>query len=282
MQFATHGEKMSEKKINRKAKTKFTLLNIVRLIKDGTPPVEIYKSWGWSKDRFRYWTKKLKKLDLIRLKTRDRFCIYELTELGEEYFAQCMKQLPSSNLELHNISWIYDLKKEGTGLTHKISEKGIKTVRFRNVTVQWSNSHIWFDIVKLFGTDAFKLQDEGSSLADKVAEELKAFGFEFDNKRLMRKGHYGLIDPVVTKLAKSVELRSENYKIDESEGHGELEFFEPESVDNYLKAMVGMGKMLPQIVEQQRVFSDNLALHLKVLTEMSQTLKEIRESLTKK
>jgi hypothetical protein len=78
-----------------------------------------------------------------------------------------------------------------------------------------------------------------------------------------------------------VEIRSSDYKIDSSEGYGELEFFEPQAVDNYLKAMVGMGKILPEIVKQQAEFSKNLELHLKVLQELRDSIKELKETLKK-
>jgi predicted transcriptional regulator len=263
-----------------KAKTKFTLLSILSRIKLGDTPVEIYKSWGWSNRRFTFHLKKLLKSNLIRLKARTSMNIYELTEQGVNFYIECIQQKPFS-LEAHNISWIYDLKQEGSFKPEFISQKGIKQIKFHNVTVMWSSEHIWFDVVKLFGTNPYELENESIKLVEKVAEQLKSTGFIFENRKLMRKSHYGIIDPIITQTAKTIELSTPDYLVNSSEGYGELEYLTPEGADNYLKAIEGIAKLMPEIVKQQYEFSQNLKLHLSVLTKMNETLDKIQEVLSK-
>jgi DNA-binding PadR family transcriptional regulator len=272
------------KKFNAERKRKFSFFSIIKRIHDGDTPFDIYTSWGWGRKKLDYWIHKIEKLGFIEQKYRTSHVIYQVTEQGENFYRQCMEQLPMGNINLHNIAWTANLELPSDSELQPdktwINNSGLNSMKkFGNITAVWNKSSITLYVTRLLGSDPFKLQDMASVEKDRIANKLRESGFKIGEFRQSRKGHYGVIDVVATKLAKSMELKTDIAKIDQSEGYGELEFFEPEDVNNYLKAMINMGKMLPVIVQQQAEFSKNLMLHLEVLTEMKNTLKKMEEKM---
>ena len=144
-------------------------------------------------------------------------------------------------------------------------------------------------MVKLFGKESWQLYNDARNLVDKVAEQLRDMGFVLRNPRLERKPHFGITDPIIKELSKSIELLTEDAKVDESEGYGELEYFTPEKANAYMKmperlenlekVMANISDLLPELKSSIELEIKNKQLHQEVLNKMLETLQKIEEKI---
>jgi DNA-binding PadR family transcriptional regulator len=274
---------MAEVKIfNAESKRKFYFFSIIKRLHAGDQPYNIYKAWSWNRTRLTYWINRIEKAGLIKQIARTNIAIYQITEQGKIFYNECMQQLPLGQINLHNVAWTYDMAKEGAIPIQKTWNAGtttFKLARFRNVTAVWNYKSLTLHVANLLGNDAFVLEDKAKNIVLGIAEQLKSAGFELSNPRLSRKPHFAIIDPIATQVAKSMELRTEVMKIDASEGYGEAEFFTPEGAANYYKAITSMANILPKLNQNIELEIYNKQLHQKVLEEMLDTLKQIKEKI---
>lgn len=275
------------KKFEQEVKRKFLLLDILGRIEKGETPYDIRKKYGWSRQRLNYWIKQLKNADLIRLKIRSNIAIYELTPEGKNFYTGCVQPF-TSGIRLHNIQFTYPVIKEGNLEWEKQWElKGLinKLKKESNATIVLNGNSLSIYISSLIGSNAFELQDKAKNIADGIAEKLKKdFGFELGQGVLVRKPHFTVLNPIFDKISRHLEFSSQTAKIDESEGSGELEFFEPNKVQQFIELPERIEKLENHLIRQTEImdaFSRQLELHLSVLQEMKETLKAIREVLGK-
>lgn len=278
---------MRSKKFEQEVKRKFLLLDILNRINKGETPYDIRKKFGWSRQRLNYWIKQLKNADLIRLKVRSNIAIYELTPEGKNFYTGCVNSF-ISGIRLHNVQFSYPVLKEGNLDWQKQWQlKGLinKAKKEKNATIVLNGKTLSIFVSSLIGSNAFELFDKAKNIADELAERLKKeFNFELGQGTLTRKPHFAVLNPIFDKISRHLEFSSEVAKIDESEGSGELEFFEPNKVQKFIELPETIETLTFHLVRQTEImnqFSEQLKLHLLVLNEMKETLKAIREVLGK-
>jgi len=273
------------KKFNRRSKSKFLLLDIVSRIGKDQTPYEIVKKYGWTRQRLDYWVNKLKKAGLIRLKTRSNIAIYELTFEGKNFYIEYVESF-QSGIRLHNIQFNYPIIKEGSLTPEKQwNLKGLinKLKRESNASIVWNHVSLQINISSLIGSNAFDLENKAKNIADNLIEKLKTeYGFELGRGELSKKPEFAVLNPLIDKISKQLEFKSETAKIDESEGSGELEFFEPKKVQQFVEMPERIEKLESHLINQTKImdqFSNQMALHLEVMQKISSGIDILNERL---
>jgi len=276
---------LSDNKSKKFVKRKFLLLDILGKINKGIPPYEIAKLYGWSRQRLNYYLKMLKEANLIRLKYRTNVAFYELTEECKNFYIGYVKPL-SSGIRLHNVSFIYPILKEGNLTPQKVWQlNGVcnRLKRESNCSIVWNHKNLIINISSLVGNNAFDLFNKAKNIADSIAEKIqKDYGFELGSGKLNRKPHFAVLHPLINQISKHIEFSSEEAKIDESEGYGELEFFDPEKTQKFIELperIEALENLMSKQIEILTEYSKQIALHLEVLNEMKETLKKINQKM---
>lgn len=276
----------NNKYLKVKVKSKILLYDILARINRHETIDEIRKWYGWSRQRLYYYIDKLKKADIIRLKVRDRISLYELTEKGKNFYNRHVSYL-TSGIRLHNIEFIADIEGWIPSQEKEWKMNGLvnRLKRETNCTIIWNHQNIRFLVSSLFGKDAFSLFEESKEIVKNIIKNLELeFGIKISGLKLNRKPHFAIKSPIAEEFSKSLELTTDDAKLDASEGYGEIDYFTPEGADSFIKMPSRIAQLEEHLVKQTEIMdelSDNIKLHLEVMNEMKKTLKAIQEGLKK-
>jgi len=269
----------SSAEYGKNGKMGFLLLDIMHRVGKHQSSFEIQKRYGWSKQRFFYWMKKLKNLGFIN-EVSKQFGIYELSQDGKNFYIRYVSSLQPNGIRLHNVSYSYPIISSATLEVEKEWElRGLnyQLERRSNCTIVSNGRSIIVNVSSLFGKDAFQLLADSQQIAENVINSLRNRGWQIDPGKLCRKPEFAIIDPIAQKIGEQLQLSTSEGKIDKSMGVGEIEFFSPAMAQAYIE--------MPKHIIEQTLIMDKLAeqikLHLEVMQEMKETMKAIRESLKK-
>jgi hypothetical protein len=94
------------------------------------------------------------------------------------------------------------------------------------------------------------------------------FQMELGIPKLLRKPHYAVSDPVVRWFTDFMELSSDVGKMDQSEGAGEIDYFDAELAKDYLVMplrMLGLQGDMAEVKEILRTFGVAMREHIDML-----------------
>jgi hypothetical protein len=136
-----------------------------------------------------------------------------------------------------------------------------------------SNSlEVFCDVVE--GKDPDELLLLAKAQADRVAKALETrLKMRLGEGKLSRKPHFGVYDPVAALVSKHWELSDDIGKIDESEGHGEIDWFGPETAKQYLL----MPRTISQILQALQTCAVNLQTFAVGMKEHMALVRDLRE-----
>jgi len=104
---------------------------------------------------------------------------------------------------------------------------------------------------------------------------------------LARKPHFGIAEPLLTRVSKEVQVTGPEEWVDDSPVPGSVEFFDPMRIVQYLRmpeTVNGLEKHLEEIAQQMKVFGERMKEHMKLIStlqELAESLKEAADSLLK-
>jgi hypothetical protein len=123
---------------------------------------------------------------------------------------------------------------------------------------------------------------QAQNIADELSRALLNEGVLTGQGWLSTKPHFAVLDPVVNCLTSNITLSEPEYKVDASEGHGEVEYFTPERAQAFIEMPDLIQKLQTHIQEQDRIlqgFSKNIELHLKVEMDTNAAINELRDAI---
>jgi hypothetical protein len=266
---------------NRLVKRKFLLVDILIRLQKGETFYGMKKSYGWTKERLNYWKNELKKANLINKVDHTRPALYELTEEGKNFTIQYVNQF-NDGIRLHNIIFTYHLLKEGNLTPEKtwsFNSTVNKLKKDSNATITWTHNSLNIAIASLIGNNAYELQNRARNISDNIITILKKeYDFQIGEGRISRRPHFAVLNPLIDKISNHIQLSSDIAKIDESEGSGELEYFEPNRVQKFIEMPERLYKLEEHLIRQTEImdkFSSNLELHLAVLNEIKDAIRRL-------
>ena len=253
-----------------------TLLRLIlKLLDEGYYPAKIARIVGRKKQTIHYHIKRLLKFGYIRLQCRDAITVYEVTQAGKKFLDEVERGcLVGRVLRLHNVVFKYPVLREPVRRVDwrrvELRNWGQLVGRELGLTVRKNPSSVEIFCGVLDGDNPFELLFKAREEADRLAGYLEEkFGMVLGRGRLSRKPHFGVYDPVAAKCGRFFELTDDLGKFDESEGYGEIDWFDPEAAKNYL--------LLPNTVSRIQKDVDSLRLELNAL---NAELQELRSGLT--
>jgi len=271
------------------------LVKILLLLDAGNYPAKIARILGFSKQKVRYWVKAAEREGLVKRKSRDVVTLYQLTWKGRETSKKFLDGMERERLRrfvrLHNVVVKYEIVAQPSLVIdwRKVELQNWDQLvgRELGLTVRKNPDSIEIFCDSVEGQDPYELLlllfDEANRLASHLEEK---FRMKLGRPQLSRKPHFAVLDPVAKHLSDFMEFSDDIGKLDESEGEGELDLYDPNFVKNYLISFTTLpalvSKMGAEISEVKAVllaFTENF----KLLSTFDETLKlldrEIKEHL---
>lgn len=233
--------KKPSKRLSKKRVFTYRVLPILRHIKSGEYPAKIARMLGISKQLCHYYIKKLERSGFIRREVRSSCVFYSLTERVKDVLDRFEQGLGLADREirLHNVVFKFSILKKP-----RLPIDWPKVVAMRNwnqligterqLTVRKNpdSLEVFPDVV--YGTDAYELfaiaRDEAMRLARYLESKFQMKLSE--TPTVSRRPHFGVYDRIADMLP--YQFSDDVAKIDRSEGAGEIDFYDPEDVKNYL------------------------------------------------
>lgn len=269
------------KMTKREVKTKLLLIELCYLLSAGEYTSSIAKRYGWGKQRINYYMRILRKGNLIEKEFRSSYKKYRLTEEGKKFITECGW---GQGVNLHNISYKYEILKEGEGFEWDKIVKLQGWTKFlkkeKDFSIERTPKHIIIHLSKLFSSDPYEAQNKSRTVSDSSIKILRDKGWVLGEAELIKKPHYALVDPVIARFADKVQLSTEESKVDKSEGFGELEYFTPQKANDYIKMPQRVAELEQHLIRQTEImdrFSKQIELHLQVLQDIRDAVRELRE-----
>ena len=253
---------------------------ILKLLDAGNYPAKIARILGMSKQHVYYYTKKLLRHGYIEKTVRDRITFYHLTQKGKNLLVKMESRFkPCRFVRLHNVVVKFPILEEP-----KI-EIDWRKVELQNwsqlvgrelgLTVRKNPRSIEVFCDSLEGDDPYQLLLYAFDEANRLAEHLEQkFGMKLGRPCLSRKPHFAIKDVVAEHLGKFMEFSDDIGKMDESEGYGELDLYDPNFVKNYLITFTS----LPSQVQKQKKDLEDIKEILVELSEISAKQTETLET----
>jgi len=126
-----------------------------------------------------------------------------------------------------------------------------------------------------------KSKEEADRLATYLEEK---FDMKLGRAVLSRKPHFGIYDPVSRVYSKTFQLSTDLAKIDESEGIGEIDWLSPYAAEEYLKMPERIRRLEENhavLLEGQRLFNEGMLEHMKLIHELRELVKCLKDSKMK-
>ena len=262
------------KKFNSKILTS-KVRNILKLLDAGNYPAKIARILGLSRPLVHYYIRKLVKRGYLT-KIEGKPTFYELTVNGKKFLDKIESSLFSRVVRLHNVVVKYPVimkpkividwrRVELQNWGQLIGSELGCTVRKNPRSVE-----VFPDVVE--GDNPYELLLRAVDQANRVASSLEEkFQMRLGRPSLSRKPHFAVYDPVVGKLAKFMQFSDDVGKLDESEGYGEIDFYDPNFAKNYLLTFTTLPRRVDAIGKQVASLEASL-------TKFSGDMKRISES----
>lgn len=262
---------------------------ILKLISLGHYPAKIGRVLGYSRQHIHYYIKKFLEQKLIT-RQPGRWAFYTLTQLGKKYFERLESRLPLGRVvRLHNVVVLYPVLKD----PQVVIDWG-KVVRLRNwgqlvgselgLTVRKNPRSVEVFCDVLEGDNPYELLFLAKEQADRLACHLESkFQMKLGRGRLSRKPHFGIYDPALREVGKVFELSDDVGKVDESEGYGEADIYDPNLAKNYLltvttvlpQTLKKIGKQLGELEKSQVILTETLPNRLeKIVSTFEKSMQE--------
>ena len=281
-----------EKHVKKFGRRSFTstlrVKQILKLLDAGNYPSKIARILGMSRQHVYYYVKKLRKLGYIEREVKDHVTFYYLTQKGKNYLDKVERGVFDVVVRLHNVVVKYPIVEEP-----KIPIEWRK-VELQNwsqligrelgLTVRKNTDSIEIFCDSIEGYDPHELLLYAFDEANRLAEVLEQkFQMKLGRPRLSRKPHFAIKDPLAKHLGKFMEFSDDFGKMDESEGIGEFDLYDPRFVKNYLITF----NVLPSLVRRQerelseikeilQVFAEGMREHMKLIRQLQETTEALR------
>lgn len=271
---------------------------LMKMLDAGYYPARIAELLGKSKGTIAYHIKKLlecgfieKTESLEHLKDglyvkrfRGVITLYKVTHLGSNFLAGIERRIRGRVLRLHNAYFKYPIlrqprvpvvwrKVELTNWTQLLGRELGLRVRKNPGSIE-----VIASVVE--GKDPYRMLFRAREEADSVAKHLEGkFGMVLGRSSLSRRPHFGIYDPVANEFSKFFELSDDVGKIDESEGYGEVDLYSPETAKEYLLMPLRVRELekdMTEIKDGQRLFSEGMVEHMKMIKEVRALVEELR------
>lgn len=291
----------SQQMVKKMVKMKFLPLQILYKIKQGKLNLDIQQEIGFSKQRLNYYIKRLKSANLIFKVGSVYPAKYELTQNGKNLMIQ-HHSFAQHHINLHNIAWDFPILKEGTTKPDKTWQA--KGTTFKDLTLlfdnsicylRWAGSTLTMGLSNVIAKTGHEAQDKARSISNIVIEMLKKDGFILGQPFISRKPQFAFVSGITKRIAKDIQLVTDRYEVNSSQSqeNGEIELFTAEDADNFIDNILKTGKQLEMlntnfmklfyIVDSQAglmtKFTEQIALHLEVMTDMKETMRGIRDGI---
>jgi len=268
--------------------------DILKLLDAGNYPAKIARMLGMSRQHVGYYVKKLVSQDMVQREVRDSATFYSLTERGKNFLVEMEKGfVPCRTVRLHNVVFLFPVvvaprvvidwrRVELQNWTQLVgSELGL-TVRKNPDSME-----VFCDVVE--GSDPYELMLRAYEEAGRLATHLEQkFQMKLGRPSLSRKPHFHVADPVAEHVGKFMEFSDDIGKVDESEGYGELDLYDPNFVKNYMVAFTTLPSLvqrqnreLSEIKEALNVFAEGMKQHMALISELRETTKGINVVVTR-
>jgi len=270
------------------------LVKILLLLDAGNYPSKIARILGFSKQKVRYWVKAAEREGLVIPKSRDVVTLYQLTWKGRETSKKFLTggEVVGRSVRLHAFSVKYPILVEP-----EVSVDWDK-VRMQNwdrfvgseagLRVEKTSRHLIVHADRIYGSDPWQLFFLAYRQCDRVSRYLESkFRMKLGAGELLRKPHFAVMDdPVAKHLAGVMEFSDDIGKLDESEGEGELDLYDPNFVKNYLVSFTTLPALVCKMgvgISEVKAVLLALAENIKLLSSFDETLKfldrEIKDHL---
>lgn len=212
--------------------------NILKLLDAGNYPAKIARLLGLSRPLVHYYIRKLYEKGYLA-KTEGKPTFYTLTVNGKRFLDKIESSLFGRTVRLHNVVLKYPIVVEPKVAIDwrrvKLQNWGQLVGVELGCTVRKNPNSIEVFPEVVEGDNPFELLLRAFEQANRVASHLEEkFQMRLGRPTLSRKPHYAIYDPVVGKLARFMQFSDDVGKVDESEGYGEIDFYDPHFAKNYL------------------------------------------------
>jgi len=240
--------------------------NMLKLLDAGNYPAKVSRMLSAtyeariSRQKVSYWTKKAVRGGLLRLSTRDVITLYQLTPKGREL---CQENLTGGDriVRLHSFSVKYPIVEEPRVPVDWKKVEMQNWDRFigseLGLTVEKTSKSIIIHADAVRGRDPWQLTIIAYRECEKAARHLESkFQMRLEPGELMRKPHFSVRDPLAEKLGEFMEVSDDIGKLDQSEGQGELDLYDPNFVKNYLLSFTMIPRMASNLLGIKAVLAD--------------------------
>jgi len=283
--------------VERRVKTKFLLHVLWEISRNQDDLKAVQKSLNISKQSLQYYLKRLKRLGFLEKVQSYPFAVYSLTPMGarvKEIIVQSDASKTFGAFRVHAKIIGFPIKDFGS---FKFSQKAVQMrgwsfemVRLNYGGKQWTAHIQSTGLLKLYAPEIYTDSPDAaitqlSCTASRIAQDFeRIYGMKVGEAIAIRPAHKELVrSEALAKLigkGKFGELWVDNSTgtdwVEEGENSHKIEelFAMP-------AAVVALGNHIVAQTEIMDQFSRQMALHLDVLTDMKETLKKIREELSK-
>ena len=272
---------------------------IMKMLEAGYYPARIARILGKHRSHIHYYLKRLENMGYIekeesleRLKpglyvkrVRGIITLYRITQAGSNFLAGIERRAVGRRLRLHNAYFKYRIVRQPTG---KIAWRKVELTNWTQLIglelglkVRKNPGSIEVIAPVVEGRDPYELLFRARDEADCLATHLEQkFGMVLGRGKLSRKAHWGVYDPVAGVYSKFFQLSDDVAKIDESEGFSEIDWLSPEAAKDYLIMPMRVQRLeqdVKDIKEGQRLFSEGMLEHMKMIQEVRELARETRE-----
>jgi len=252
---------------------KHTSVQALLLLDAGNYPSRVARILGFSPQLMHYHVKKWLKMGWIRLDVKTpNLTTYTLAPSVKKFLTGG-ENLPYKGVRLHAYSLKFPV------LDGPSSVVDWDRVRLANwtrlvgsecgLTVEKTTKHIIVHADEIVSEDP----NEATLLAileclrlARVLEE--KFQMKLGTPKLLRKPHYAVSDPVARWFTDFMELSSDVGKMDQSEGAGEIDFFDAELAKEYLVMplrMLGLQGDMAEVKEVLKTFGVAMREHMSLI-----------------
>lgn len=283
--------------MSNRVKKSFTriLLHILNHIDKGDSLTIMSKNIGISKQLLSYYMRKLREAYIIERIESHPFAIYKLTPLGCRVKDSLVHSDTSKTYEkthtkplwkCHNLIVGFDIKTWGNWHFNQKLMKEMKNWKFQKLHIKGHNINIHdTGLIKIYCPSEYA-DDTATAWANMYSNAQKIANFiaskyhmEIGNLRVIREGQHSICgSEKIGELLGHIKLGK--VWIDASEGSRELE--ESQSGNKLIKLLALPDAIDDKLVPVVKQLTEQITLHLEVMQEMKETLKEIRWSLNHK
>ncbi len=281
----------------RKLKRILIFVALLRQIAKGKSQVDIAKGWKWSKQKTNYWVKQLQKEAFIQEEVRSSTKIYGVTSKGKKFLTWSEKVL-SREVFVHSLGLKFPILESSPEFDalewREIRLKNWikKVLKYHDIEGSFSiernpkNLIVWCQ--ERSGVNPYQLFFESLRDILRFADSLQTkYCVRLGCPSLFKKPHFGIVEPLLGKVNKVVQVSGAEEWTDESPAPGSVEFFDPRRIIRYLRMPDKLDhyeNILTEMAEQMKAFGEGMNEHLKLISalhELALSLKKVADSLLK-